>query len=210
VSRLARILLLAALTLCAAAPAANAAPTTDLGETLGKLWTTVLETPSPQNPFGTGGPAFACWDLNGTAAPFGPNGVKSCTVTPDTPIFVAASTHECSSFPDDHGIASDKVFGTTEPELRLCASYYDVQVAPTVTVDGNSVPVTQVETQPLSIALPQDNIFGVQSPTERHGLSVAHGWVTLLQPLTLGKHTIVINRNTFPTITTTIKVKQAH
>jgi hypothetical protein len=168
----------------------------------------VLETPSPQNPFGTGGRAFACWDLNGTAAPFGPNGVKSCTVTPDTPIFVAASTHECSSFPDDHGIASDQVFGTTEPELRLCASHYDVNVAPTVTVDGQSVPVTQVETRALSIILPASNIFGAPAGTQ--GLSVGHGWVTLLQPLTLGKHTIVINSSAFPTITTTIKVKQGH
>jgi hypothetical protein len=35
---------------------------------------------------------------------------------------------------------------------------------------------------------------------------VAHGWVTLLHPLTPGTHTIVINTEANPTITTTIVV----
>ena len=39
----------------------------------------------------------------------------------------------------------------------------DVQVAPTVTVDGKSVPVTEVETPLLNIILPADNIFGAAS-----------------------------------------------
>ena len=65
---------------------------------LGKLWTTVLQTPSDRNSFGTGGPAFACWDLGGTVAPFAPAGVDSCTVKPGTKIYVVASTAECSTF----------------------------------------------------------------------------------------------------------------
>jgi hypothetical protein len=49
--RLARALLLAVVTFCLVAPSASAAPT-NLGKTLGNLWTTVLETPTPDNPFG--------------------------------------------------------------------------------------------------------------------------------------------------------------
>jgi hypothetical protein len=204
VSRLARILLLAALTLGAAAPAASAAPTISFDDTLGALWTKVLETSSPQNPYGGGDAASACWDIGGTLAPLAPPpGVKSCTVKPNTPIYVTASTYECSTFPGDQG--SHPVFGTTEAELRACAHHYDAPVAPTVTVDGNSVPVTEVETTALTIALPGNNIFGLQAPADRHGVSVAHGWVTLLQPLTSGTQTIVI-RSGGSTITTTVTV----
>ena len=71
-SRLARTLVLAAVGLCLAAPAASAVPAKKLDNYLGALWTTVLETPSTQNPFGTGGPAFACFNLGGTVAPLRP------------------------------------------------------------------------------------------------------------------------------------------
>ena len=81
----------------------------------------------------------------------------------------------------------------------------DVQVAPIVTVDGKSVPVTEVETSLLNIVLPAGNIFG--QPAGTQGLSVAHGWVTLLHPLTPGTHTIVIENHKSPTITTTIVVR---
>jgi hypothetical protein len=196
VSRFVRILLFAAVTLCVAAPAASAVPSKKLDANLGALWTTVLETPSAQNPFGTGGPAFACIDLGRrTVAPFAPVSVESCTVTPGTKIFVAASSFECSTF-EGHG--------TTEAALRECARETDVRVAPTVTVDGKSVRVFEVETRLLKIVLPADNIFGL--PAGTRGLSVGHGWVTLLHPLTPGTHTIVI-AIADSTITTTILVK---
>ncbi|MEA2128516.1 MAG: hypothetical protein QOJ85_1407 [Solirubrobacteraceae bacterium] len=199
-SRLARILLLAALTFSVAAPAASAARTETLEGTLAALWTKVLQTPSPQNSYGSGGLAFACWQLGSTVAPLAPNGVKSCTVKPNTKIYIAESTHECSTFvPEDHA-----GYGTTEADLRKCARAYDAQVAPTATVDGHSVPVTQVETPLLNITVPANNIFDVPAGTQ--GTSVAHGWVTLLDPLTLGKHKIVIH-NGSSTITTTITVQ---
>jgi hypothetical protein len=73
----------------------------------------VLETPSAQNSFGTGGAPFGCWNLGGgTVAPFGPGNVPSCTVKPGTKILVAASSVECSMFEGN---------GTTEAELRACA-----------------------------------------------------------------------------------------
>jgi hypothetical protein len=191
VSRITRILLLAASVVLATASTAGAVPTKKLDDYLTALWTTVLETPSAQNPFGTGGSAFACLDLGGTVAPFAPGGVESCTLKPGTKLFVVAVSAECSTFEGN---------GTTEAELRACAIAADPDVAPTVTVDGETVPVAEAETPILNIVLPDDNIFGLPSGSE--GLSVGHGWVALLHPLTPGTHTIVIDDS----ITTTIVV----
>jgi hypothetical protein len=182
VSRIARILLLAAIALLTQVPAAARAESTKkLDDYLSSLWTTVLETPSAENPFGTGGADFACFNLGGTVAPFAPGGVESCTVKPGTRLFVVAASVECSTFEDN---------GTTDAELRTCARDADAQVAPAVTIDGRTVPIAEVETPLLNIILPADNIFG---PTETPGLSVAHGWVALLHPLTPGTHTVFID-----------------
>ena len=196
-SRITRIALLTAIALFAAAPSASAVPSKKLDDYLAALWTTVLETPDAQNPFGTGGSAFACLDLGGTVAPFAPGGVESCTVKPGTKVFIAASSIECSTFEGN---------GTTEAELRTCARESDVQDAPTVTVDGKPVPVAEVETPLLNIVLPADNVFGLPAGTQ--GLSVGHGWVALVHPLTPGTHTIVIDTaGGEAPITTTIVVK---
>ena len=194
-SHLARAVLLAAVTLGVAAPAANAVPAKKLDADLGALWTKVLETPSAENSFGDGGPALGCFNLGRTVAPFGPNGIPSCTVKPGTKVFVAASSVECSTFEGN---------GTTEPVLRACARQGDVKVAPPVTVDGESLSVTEAETQLLNIVLREGNIFA-PLPAGSQGLSVGHGWVALLHPLTPGTHTIVL-----PTITTTITVTPGH
>jgi len=149
------------------------------------LWTTVLQTPTPQNPFAGGD---TCIMLPGNiVAPFGPNGAPSCTVTRGTRIFVAAQSNECSSFPGDHASS-----GTTEAELRACAIAMDAGFTlVTLTVDGQPVALTKVQTGRLSIHLPQDNIFGVKG-ADRTGLSVADGWVALLDPLAPGTHAIEI------------------
>jgi hypothetical protein len=185
-----------------AAPTAGAVPTKKLGSTLEALWTTVLETPGPQNSYDSGGAAFACWNLGGTVAPLSPTGVESCTVKPGTTLFVTASTFECSTLPGE--IPGSE---TTEAALRACARENNVKVAPTLTVDGASVPLTEVETRLLNIVLPADNIFNLPGGTQ--GLSVAHGWVALLHPLTRGKHMIVIDNGASP-ITTTSIVKPQH
>jgi hypothetical protein len=178
----------------ASATAASAARSGKLASDLAALWTTVLETPSAQNSFGTGGSAFGCWDLGGTVAPLAPGGVESCTVKPGTKLFVAGFTAECSTFEGN---------GTTEAELRTCARKSDLQAAPTVTLDGRSVPLAEAETPLLNIVLPAGNLFDKSAGTS--GLSVGHGWVALLHPLPPGTHTIVIGV-TVPT-TTTIVVK---
>ena len=182
-SRPARTLLVAAITLCLVAPSASAAATRSH---LGDLWTTLLETPTSENPFVTGVPA--CVHLSGnTVAPFTPAPQDfSCTVKHGTKIFVAASTWECSTFPGDHF-----EFGTTEAELRECARQNDAQVAPVVTVDGRPVTVTAVETRLLKISLPSDNIFGLTG-ADRNGRSVAHGWVAVVKRLARGTHIIEI------------------
>ena len=97
-SRLTRILLLVAVALCLGAPTAGADAAKKLDKNLAELWTKILQTPSAQNPFGSGGAAYACVDLGGTVAPFAPGGVESCTVNPGTKIFVTASSVECSTF----------------------------------------------------------------------------------------------------------------
>jgi hypothetical protein len=195
--RLARALLLAAVTFCLVAPSASAQ--TSLGGTLGDLWTTALETPTPDNPFGGGGPQ--CFVLGGNiVAPFG-GGSFTCTVKAGTRIFIAAWTTECSTFEGN---------GTTEAELRACAVAADAGVKATVTINGEPVPLSSVETGLLTIHLPQDNIFGLQG-ADRNGLSVAHGFVYLTDPLAPGTY-VIEGRVKFPSgrpqnFTTTIIVQ---
>ena len=181
-SRLARTLLLAAVTFCLVAPSASAAPT-NLGKTLGNLWTTTLETPTPDNPFGTGGPQ--CFVVGGkVVAPFSGSSF-TCTVKAGTRIFIAAWTTECSTFAgDDCGGP-----GFNEAQLRAAAEAGDAGITVTVTINGEPVPLSSVETGLLTIHLPQDNIFGLKG-AERNGLSVAHGFVYLTDPLTPGTYII--------------------
>jgi hypothetical protein len=171
-----------------AAPAATAAPTpVKYNADLATLWTKVFETRSAQNPFGTGGDAFACWHLAGrTVAPFGPTAVPSCSVTLGTKIYVTGSSFECSTIEGN---------GTTEAELRTCAEHTDAQTAPSITVDGHAVPVRAVETRLMRVVLPAHNIFGLPAGTT--GLSVGHAWISPLQRLSVGTHTIVGSGTTF-------------
>ena len=192
VIRSAAVILIAAATFAGATQTANAVPPSKLTDHLAELWTAVLETPSDENPFGTGGADDACWDLGANiVAPFGPVGVESCTVKPGTRIFVAASSVECSTFE-----------GTNEADLVQCA-IDSATDEPTVTLDGQPVSLTEVITDVTPATLPADNLFNLQAGTE--GQFAAQGWVALLHPLTPGTHTIEITNGT--TITTTIIVE---
>jgi hypothetical protein len=107
-------------------------------------------------------------------------------VKPGTKIFVAAWTSECST------LEEFPFFGRDEAELRACARAVDAGIIRTdVTLDGNPVPVSEVESGLLRLNLPGDNIFG--APAGTGPLSVAHGWVALLHPLTPGTHTITLH-----------------
>src|SRR6478736_186590 len=111
-SRLTRIVLIAAIACCVAPSAVDAAPAHKQDELLTATWKTVLETPDAENPFGSGGQAFACIDLGHVVTPFGPNGVESCTLETGTALSVVGSSVECSSF---------EGAGTTDAVLRHCA-----------------------------------------------------------------------------------------
>ena len=192
-SRLSRVLVVAVVTLGVAAPSAAAVPDKKLGDSLGAMWKKVLETPTPQNPFGSGGPL--CVDLGGVVAPFGAPGTESitCAVKPGTKVFVAAWSAECSTF------ELFPFFGSNEAELRACARDVNAGIATSdviVVLDGRRVPVTEVTSGLVRVDMPADNIFGVAAGTGPPGmpyLSVADGWVALLHPLTPGTHTITVN-----------------
>jgi hypothetical protein len=53
---------------------APADPSNKLASTLAASWTTVLETPFDQSPYGSGGPETGCVDLGGTLVPGWPLG----------------------------------------------------------------------------------------------------------------------------------------
>jgi hypothetical protein len=155
------------------APSAGAAPI-NLGNTLGDLWTTVLKTPTPDNPLAGGD---KCVVLGGNiVAPFG-GGTFTCT-------FIAAYTTECSTFKGDCGGP-----GSNEAQLRAAAEAADAGITATVTINGQPVPLSSVETGLLTIHLPENNLFGLKG-ADRNGLSVAHGFVYLTDPLTPGTYTI--------------------
>jgi hypothetical protein len=115
--------------------------------------------------------------------PFG-GGTFTCTVKSGTRIFISAWTTECSTFPGDCGGP-----GSNEAQLRAAAEAGDAGITATDTINGQPVPLSTVETGLLTIHLPQDNIFGVKG-AERNGLSVAHGFVYLTDPLTPGTYII--------------------
>src|SRR3712207_6452646 len=179
--RLVRILLAALVAVVVTAPAASAAPDRKLGDLLGALWETVLETPTPTNPLGGGDP---CVDLDGVVAPFqSGSDPLTCTVEAETEIFVAAVTVECST------AEAPPFSGRDEAELRSCARRLDVFTTLTVTLDGEPVALTPVTTPLLRVDLPADNVLGVEAQS---ALSVGHGWVALLHPLPPGEHVIRI------------------
>ena len=189
--RLARVLLAVVLGVVVQAPAASAAPDhqsrpapdRELATLLGELWEMVLETPVPENPLAAGEPW--CVDLDGAVAPFtlDPAAVPTCTVDVGTEIFVAALSVECST------VEEPPFYGGNEAELRQCVRDLDVlQGDLTVTVDGEPVPLTLVESPLLRLDLPEDNLLGVPP---QQALSVASGLVALLQPLPPGTHEIV-------------------
>src|SRR5262249_22097631 len=189
------VLATAGVTLAAASPA-SATPAKKAPDTLAALWTKVFVTPSDQNPFGTGDPSTACWNVDGTLAPLGPVSVASCTAGTGTPLFITGSSVECSTFEGN---------GTTEAELRACARAFDLQTAPSITFDGRALTVLEVETSLIHLTIPADNFLGVPAGS---GLSVAHGWVAQVNPPTPGTHTVVINAAT-TSITTTFVIRSS-
>jgi len=188
VPRLRCVLLVAVVALGVTASPAAAVSDKKLGTKLGALWQTVIETPTPQNIFGPNG-GDLCVDNGDFVAAFAPllsAPTLTCTVKPGTKLLVPALTSECST------LEAFPYFGSNEAELRACARAVDAGITRTdITLDGEPVPVREVESGLLHLDLPADNIFGAAAGTGE--LSVAHGWVAYLHPLTPGTHEITIH-----------------
>jgi hypothetical protein len=170
-----------------AAPSAATVPDEKLEKPLGSLWTTLIETPAPQNPLeGEGDP---CVDLGGDiVTPIPPASTHSvtCVVKPGTKIFVIVRTCECSTVEDP------PFFGSNQSDLRSCVLLVDVGFTEReITVDGTPVPVTEVEhTKLLKFILPENNVLNPEQPAGTRGQAVAHGWGALVDFLAPGTHTI--------------------
>lgn len=184
-SRLARVLVVAAVALGVAAPAASATSQRQLAQDLEGFWTYVLQTPAPQNPFTSDN--NRCHQLGqqvlAPLLPFAPASV-TCPVKPGTRVFIGEMSAECST------AEAPPFHGDNEAELRACVQ--SVLLGPvgnfnvhTLVVDGRTVPVTLVQTPLMSVNLPPDNMLGVPA---QQALSVAMGWVALLHPMTPGIH----------------------
>jgi hypothetical protein len=197
-SRLSRLLLAVTASVAIAASPAAGAQDKKLPVTLGDMWTTVLQTPAPTNPFTGGNP---CIDLGGNVvAPFAGGATFTCTVKPGTKLFIAGQSSECST------VEPPPFHGTDEDSLRQCARDADAAAGtPTVTFDGSPVALTETTTGLLNFVLPADNILGAPAGTE--GQSVAHGWVAVRHPLPLGTHVIRIELGGTLVNTTTIQVR---
>ena len=184
-ARLARALVVAAVALGVAAPAASATSQTGLAHDLEGFWTYVLQTPTPENPFTSDN--NQCHPLGqeelAPLQPFAPSST-TCTVKPGTSVFIGEMSAECST------AEAPPFHGDNEAELRACVrndlsgdvGNFNVH---TLVVDGRTVPVTVVETPLMTVDLPPDNMLGVPA---QQALSVARGWVALLHPLTPGVH----------------------
>jgi hypothetical protein len=185
-----RALLLVVAALAITPTVAGAAPDHKLAVDLGALWTKVFTTPSAQNPFGSGDPSTGCWKLGDILAPLGPSGVPACTVKTGTKLLIAGSTFECSSMEGE---------GNTFAALAACATAADTPTPPPTTLDGRPLALSEVLTSTLPVVLGAANVFGLPEGTP--GVSVAHGWMALVNPLPPGRHTVSISG---PTPVTTI------
>jgi hypothetical protein len=127
-------------------PPAGAAGQGQLAGTLGEMWETLLETP---------GGGDSCYDLGGMVAPFTVFGLSefTCTVKTGTRLFVVAASAECSNVepPPFDG-------GETEATQLACARANDAPFAgTTVTLDGNAVALSEVETSQFNLDLPESS-----------------------------------------------------
>jgi hypothetical protein len=158
-------------------------------ELLETLWTKVFQLPLDENPFAGADPCLVLADPNSghpVLAPFAPSTTTTeCTAPRGTALFITGWSSECSDVE-----VGTPFFGEDEAEQRTCARTADAGLeVPVVTFDGRRVQMHEVETGPMEVELPADNVFGAEPGTSIH--SVAHGWVALV-PLTPGDHVVQI------------------
>jgi hypothetical protein len=157
------------------------------GDWSSKWWQWAQSIPKENNPTGdeTGEKCSqeqsgAVWFLAGTR---GGSAVRDCTVPAGKGILIPIINGECSfaEFPSLK----------TESELRDCAKADQDKVRSIdVTIDGVNLRDLQkyrVQSQLFNITLPENNVLGLQPQTTQ---AVADGYYAMLEPLSLGKHTI--------------------
>jgi hypothetical protein len=174
------------------ATTAVAAPPGQLSGLLARSWQIILETPVSEGPWTGGNPCLALGeDVHGRpiispSAPLATAGTVECDVPVGTAIFVTAFSSECSTLESE---AYD--YGRNQGSGMKCARDVDRGIElVSVRVDDVPVPLSEVTTRTIEFSNPPFGLLG-DAPVETV-LSAAHGWVTLLEPLPVGDHTIEI------------------
>jgi hypothetical protein len=143
--------------------------------------------------FDSGGSPGPCQTLyaNGDAVSFldGANtsGDINCSVPAGQPLYVHGVQNECSTFEGDHN-----GFGTSPPQLQLCARRGFEHLSGAAFIDGTSVSSYReliAAAEAVEVNIPANNSFGI---TGGPGTSAAYGEGLLLRGLAAGTHTIRI------------------
>ncbi len=168
-------------------------------------WIYAITTPLDVSPFGYGtdgtlGQSGPVWFLGGTFT--GVNTTREITVPAGTALFFPVMDVECSTIET----AASGFHGNNPAELRACAAgWADRQVAGEFgalfcTLDGVALKnVTQYRfaTPLMHFILPasaaNNNIFGMPVADGQEVYSVGDGVYILLQPLSVGVHTLEFN-----------------
>lgn len=192
----AALLISATLNLIALLPASAAvlpAGSTYAGQTLGEWsaewWQAVLGTPVDSNPLDDPTGAFT-QSFNNPSSPvfflagtFGSIASRSVTVTDEQAIF----------FPLVNAVDVNVAMQTADALRTEIKNFVPAVESLFATIDGTSIDESELfthqEPSPVfSVALPNDNIFGL--PTGVYQPAVSDGYWLMIEPLSPGEHTI--------------------
>ena len=167
------------------------------GEWSAKWWQWAYSLPVDQNPFfdengncdhGANGQFGPVWFLTGVINVSG-TAVRNCTVPAGKALFFPILNSECATLEGN---------GSTEEVLRVCAKGL-VEPISKLEAEIDGVPIQKLwhyrAPSPLFTygPLPANNVlvmFGYVAPCGATSLSVADGFYLMLEPLSVGQHTI--------------------
>lgn len=164
------------------------------GEWSAEWWQWAVSIPTGDNPVAdtTGGSCVVgqrgpVWFLAGS---FGGTVTRSCTIPQNTALFFPVLNSFCDNVGVDPPMTAD--------QLRQCASYgFDTAIV-SVEVDGQSIGNLndfQFASPLFSHSVPKKNILGYPAGTTFP--AAGYGYYLMLQPLSVGAHTVRI-RGTLP------------
>ena len=154
-----------------------------------KWWQWAFSIPAGENPISddTGkdcekGDMGRVFFLAGTT---GGSATRDGTISHEQAILVPILVNECSTLEGN---------GKTPKELRACNKGIIDQVSHVeISVDGVDIPKARILSPPFKLKVIEDNVFNVAG--SGNTLSVAEGYRALLQPLSIGSHTIHFKGN---------------